>query len=375
MIPTGHPHLVVAALSHPGETGKNNEDCFSVTSYHLEADGTPALLALVTDGIGGHRAGEVAARLTADTIVRSLAESSGQDPVPQLKAAVIDAARAVSRSAQESPDRAGMGSTAAVAWIIGPRLYAVYVGDSRIYLLRHGELRQVSVDHTWVQEAIDHGVIAPEEARNHPHAHVLRRHLGGQLEPQPDTRLRLSPDESDEQAEANQGVSLDPGDQILLCSDGLTDLVQDGEMEDILLSSTPAAAAQALIDLARSRGGFDNITAIVMALPVPARRRSARGCLLPLAAALAGGTALVALVTLGLALIWQLGYWPWSAGGAPPTLGPSPTAASAQMETQAALTPTLIQGSPSTTPLPSVTVAPTATFTPIPLPTVPIGTP
>ena len=306
MIRTDRPHLVVAAQSHPGETGKNNEDAFSVSSYALEVGRVPSLLAVVADGIGGHQAGEVAARLAVETLVQRVAGSTGREPLPVLRAAVVEASRAIQRAASASPDHEGMGSTIAVAWEIGGKLYTVYVGDSRIYLLRGEDLHRLTIDHTWVQEALDHGIITTEEARNHPHAHVLRRHLGGAQDPQPDLRLRLRSDESDARSQANQGLTLRVGDRILLCSDGLTDLVADGEIQTILAAHPPAAATQTLVDLARARGGHDNITVIVALVPV--RRRRRQPLLLGLLLALVLMLILVAVGTLGL---WWLGLWPW----------------------------------------------------------------
>lgn len=306
MIPSESPHLLVAASSHPGETGKNNEDAYSVTSYRLDSGRARSLLALVADGIGGHQAGEVAAKLVIDTVVRRVAASSGRQPLVVLRAAVLEAGRAVQRAAALSPDHEGMGSTVAAAWEVGGRLYTVSVGDSRIYLLRAGELRRLTIDHTWVQEALDHGIITPEEAHNHPHAHILRRHLGGAQDAQPDQRLRLSADESDERSLANQGLELRQGDQILLCSDGLTDLVSDEEIRATLSAQPPAVSVPTLIDLARARGGHDNITVIAALVPAqPRRRRPALPTLL-VAALL-----LVLLAAAGsIALLW-LGLWPW----------------------------------------------------------------
>jgi len=306
MIRTDRPHFLVAANSHPGETGKNNEDAFSVTSYQLEVGRTPSLLVVVADGIGGHQAGEVAAHLAVDTVVQRVASSTGREPLAVLRAGVVEAGRAIQRAAALSPDHEGMGSTIAIAWEIGGRLYTVSVGDSRIYLLRAGELHRLTIDHTWVQEALDHGIITPDEARGHPHAHVLRRHLGGQQDPQPDQRLRLEANESDARSLANQGLVLRQGDQILLCSDGLTDLVPDDEIRSILAAQPPAVSVPTLIDLARARGGHDNITVVAALVPAPPRRRRPALPVLLLASLLL----LVVVAAGSLALLW-LGLWPW----------------------------------------------------------------
>ncbi len=305
MIRTDRPHLVVAAQSHPGETGKNNEDAFSVTSYVLDGGKVASLLAVVADGIGGHQAGEVAARLAVEALVQRVGAFSGRDPLKVLRAAVIEAGRAIQRAASSSPDQEGMGSTIAVAWEIGGRLYTVSIGDSRVYLLRGEALRRLTTDHTWVQEALDHGIIAPEEVKDHPHAHVLRRHLGGAKEPQPDFRLRLRADESDARALANQGMALRAGDRFLVCSAGLPDLVADEEIQAILGNQEPAAATQAFIDLARARGGHDNITVICGRIPPPRREASAAPRLLLML------VLLLLLVAAGSLALWWLGFWPW----------------------------------------------------------------
>jgi protein phosphatase len=160
-----------------------------------------------------------------------------------------------------------MGATVACCWIISRQLYLANVGDSRIYLLRGRYIYQLSNDHTWIQEAMDHGLLTPEQARAHPNAHVIRRYLGSKQPVVPDTRLRLSPGESDAQAEANQGFVLLPGDRLLLCSDGLTDLVSNDEIRYHLEGAPLEPALQALINLANGRGGHDNITLVALQVP------------------------------------------------------------------------------------------------------------
>jgi protein phosphatase len=160
-----------------------------------------------------------------------------------------------------------MGTTCSAAIIANQRLYMAYVGDSRIFLIRNGTLRQISIDHTWVQEAIDHGILTKVEARKHPNRHVVRRHLGAGHDPTPDLRLRLSDSEKPEDSRQNQGLPLNPGDIVLLSSDGMTDLVEDPEILAAFDGHTPQQAIDALVLMARQRGGYDNIT--VTALMVP----------------------------------------------------------------------------------------------------------
>jgi protein phosphatase len=312
MIPTEKPHLAIGALSHPGETRDNNEDSFSVTSYRLEAAKTPSVLAIVADGIGGHQAGEVASKLAVEILVEKLGRSSARKPLPQMESAIVAASKAISKASEEDDKRMGMGSTVAIAWVIGDRLHIASVGDSRIYFLRDQELRQISIDHTWIQEALDHGIITPDEADDHPHAHVLRRHLGGDKVPQPDLRLRLAADESDSRAVSNQGLRLKAGEQILLCSDGLTDLVEIGEIQKAMLANRPEAATKALVDLARSRGGHDNITVVALRMPedyVPPKRR--RRFLPSLLGSLGAGLLLLLIIAGSMFALYWFDIWPW----------------------------------------------------------------
>lgn len=310
MIPSDSSQLTVAALSHPGEAREINEDRHSVTYFTRESDQLPVTLAIVADGIGGHRAGEVAAQMAVDQISAAIAEASGDDPVAELSEAIIGAGRSISESSTQDDVLQGMGSTIATAMIVGRRLYTVSVGDSRTYLVQSGKIQQISIDHTWVQEAINHGILTPEEARNHPNAHVLHRHLGGDRDAVPDARMRLSADESDEASEANQGLRLSPHDLVLLCSDGLTDLVEDQEIMEVLSEHSPERAATSLVDMARARGGHDNITLVIFEVPDAHPGRS-RGCLRSSLLLAAAGVALLLLIAIGLGLSFYLGFWPW----------------------------------------------------------------
>jgi PPM family protein phosphatase len=262
-----HSHLNVAALSHAGMTGKNNEDRYSVTSYALEGD-RPVLFAVVSDGIGGHQAGEVAAELAVNYIVEKVSQSNGKDPTYIMESAIHAASEAiVSRSASKK-DQEGMGATCACVWLEGQHLYVAYVGDSRIYLVRDGSIQRLTVDHTWVQEALERGIITPQQAHNHPNVHVIRRHLGSVELPDVDFRLRLNGEDDAEQARSNQGTLLRAGDILLMCSDGLTDMVWDDEILRLILTRNKLrSAAEDLVAQANERGGHDNITVVLIGIP------------------------------------------------------------------------------------------------------------
>jgi PPM family protein phosphatase len=160
-----------------------------------------------------------------------------------------------------------MGTTCACAWVIDDRLYTANLGDSRIYLLRGEHLIQLTTDHTWIQEALDAGIITEAERGKHPNAHVIRRFLGSEKIPQPDFRLWFYESESGEEALENQGLPLLSGDKLLLCSDGLTDLVTDDEICAVLLDDSRAGAPETLIKMANQRGGHDNTTVVTLTVP------------------------------------------------------------------------------------------------------------
>jgi serine/threonine protein phosphatase PrpC len=269
MIRSSLPHVHVAALSHAGMSGKNNEDRYAISSFLLsKEDPRPAILAVVSDGIGGHLAGEIAAELAVNYITAGVAESNGKKPVRILETAIQNASQSIASHSAGNNDENGMGATCACVWIIENKLYTAYVGDSRIYLLRGKFIQRLTIDHTWVQEAYEKGIITAEQMHDHPNLHVIRRYLGGIRLPDVDFRLRIDDAESNEESGNNQGFHLEPGDTILLCSDGLTDLVWDDEIQKIIRSKKDMKlAAEALVNLANERGGHDNITVVIMSTP------------------------------------------------------------------------------------------------------------
>ena len=266
MIRTERAHLNVAAHTHEGMTGKNNEDRYAVTSFRLsETDPMPVLFAVVADGIGGHRAGEVAAELAVDHITQAIAESEAQRPKKILERAIRETSEVIADHAAANPDKKGMGATCACVWVIGDKLYTATVGDSRIYLLREGRFQQLSTDHTWVQEAIEKNIITPDMAHDHPNVHVIRRYLGSAQPVEVD--LRLSSDRKAIPSEKNQGMRLYPGDRLILCSDGLSDMVEDEAIRDISRAEALDDVVATLIEEANDNGGKDNITVVAIEIP------------------------------------------------------------------------------------------------------------
>lgn len=269
MIPSKHPHLNTASITDPGSKGRLNEDSFEIRAYTIsEEDETPVMIGIIADGIGGHKAGEVASRIAVDTIISSIAESDGNDPLWILKSALLEANHSITNQSETDISTKGMGSTVACALVIDSALYTATLGDSRLYLVRDNVIQQLNIDHTWVQEALDVGVINTEEARSHPRRHLIRSYLGSSDPIHPDLRLYLESKENQEQAKANQGLPLVPGDQVLICTDGLTDLVADEEILEILVGEGDKdEQLQKLVDLANLRGGHDNITIIILQAP------------------------------------------------------------------------------------------------------------
>ncbi len=303
MIPVNHAHLRVAGRSHPGLRRPNNEDRFAILSQRVSnRDSTPSLLAVVADGIGGHQAGEVAAEIAIKTITEVVSASQAENPPEILAQAFIQANRRINEAAASRAGQHGMGTTCVAAWVLGRRLYAASLGDSRLYLLRNGQLRQLTTDHTWVQEAVEAGVLTSEQARSHPNARIVRRYLGSPKTERPDLRIRLLAGESDSQAEARQGMRLHAGDRLLLCTDGLSDLVDDAEIARILQQSASLERVlEDLIQRANDQGGRDNITAVALEVPQPrvfALGRARRDTLLVLwlLAALCAGFGLLSLL-------------------------------------------------------------------------------
>jgi PPM family protein phosphatase len=345
MIRTTRSHLNVEAQTHAGMKGKNNEDRYAVASFVLDKDDQlPVVFAVLSDGIGGHRAGEVAAELAVNHIMQVVAQSDAQHIRRTIETAVTEASDAIAAHSGSNKNLEGMGATCATAWIVGDRLHTAYVGDSRIYLMRGGRIQQLTVDHTWVQEAVDRGILTPEQAREHPNVHVIRRYLGSPEPPQPDFRLKLFNDEGDQNAENNQGLQLLPNDILLLCSDGLTDLVWNDEILEIVRSKPNLKdAARTLIETANSRGGHDNITVVLIAVPadfklIPNKKTDWLPWIIGGVAGLIVVLAVAAFLTFGLLRRNLLST---------PTLTPTSTAT---------LTAT---ASPTLTPLPTMTILPT----------------
>ena len=256
-----------AGLSDVGLRRKSNEDSFAISDDQT--------LFIVADGMGGHAAGEVASRLAVESIERHI---SGSDPrkeptvpasfrspsgdeagLPPPARRVLNAIRLANqeivRSVRKDSSMRGMGTTVVIALIHGSRAFIGSVGDSRAYLVRDGNLRQLTSDHTLVNEQVRAGALSTQEARRHPARNILTRAVGSQEDVEPDLVEQ----------------DLRPGDMLLLCSDGLTTMVEDADILKTVLAHAddPQTACRALIDLANERGGDDNVTVVLARLLAP----------------------------------------------------------------------------------------------------------
>lgn len=209
-------------------------------------------LFIVADGMGGHKAGDYASRYTVEIIEREIRASFEKNPSIIIKKAIKTANREIRKRAGEDANLSGMGTTIVVATVIGRYLQVANVGDSRLYIANGSEIRQVTHDHSLVEEMVRLGGIRREEARLHPDKNIITRAIGARDDVDIDFFT----------------VELKPSDQILMCSDGLSNMVEDVDILKIMNShrhdKTLVETAQALIDAANDNGGKDNIAVVLV---------------------------------------------------------------------------------------------------------------
>ena len=250
-------HLECYARTDPGPVREHNEDAFLVDQ--------DIGVFVIADGMGGHAAGEVASRMAVET-VRELLEDEGdpeetrlvrdiepQDPADvlreRLRYAMNQASVRIRRESEARPETRGMGTTVVVLVVEGEQAHFAHVGDSRAYLYRDGRLVRLTRDHTVVQQEIDAGRLTAELARLVPHKHILTQSVGfhGPVEPDTTTRVIL------------------PGDVFILCSDGLTDPLDDDQIRKVVEATPFDVLADALVEAALQAGGDDNVTVVTVA--------------------------------------------------------------------------------------------------------------
>lgn len=236
--------LSFAGDSDVGCVRTSNQD-----SYHIDPDGR---FFVVADGMGGHAGGEEASRITTESIGAYLSLEWGKNLSPQelLQQAVSKANQAILHDQSIHPVRGDSGTTVVVVMFIDEQPWVCHIGDSRLYRLRGPRLEQVSEDHTWIARAVQTGAVSSDEARNHPWRHMLLQCLGRE----------------DIKEVTAEKVDFQPGDRLLLCSDGLTEELTDERIASQLKANRSChKAAEALIKAAKSHGGRDNVTVVVIA--------------------------------------------------------------------------------------------------------------
>jgi PPM family protein phosphatase len=248
--------LAYQALTDVGRRRKGNEDSLVVNAEQR--------LFVVADGMGGHAAGEVASKVAVDAINEFICLTGGDEEITwpfgldeaisydgnRLKTALRFANGKVLDVARSRPEYENMATTVAAVLVDGSTANLAHVGDSRIYLWRGGELTQRTSDHSWVNEQIQSGVLPADQARSHPLRNVVTRALGGRADLQVDV----------------QALPMQPGDTLLICSDGLTTMVVDADVGRILAEAAGDVekAARDLVAEANERGGEDNITVVLI---------------------------------------------------------------------------------------------------------------
>lgn len=230
--------ILSAFRTDVGKVRANNQDA-PIVSEKLRLYG-------VADGMGGHKGGEVASTSARDNLLREL---EGKTPsVAALSGAIEEVNRQIYHQQEHDDALTGMGTTLSVLWMSDNFVYIGHVGDSRVYLLRDGEFKQTTLDHSLVEQLVREGVLTEEEAQNHPMRNIITRAIG-----------------TDESVEVDVVVEeRRKGDLWLACSDGLHGLVDDRQMRDALRQYAPEKAADVLLKAALDAGGRDNVTLVIV---------------------------------------------------------------------------------------------------------------
>ena len=248
---TPKPGIEAASLTDIGRQRVNNEDSHLYWEPDSDEDfRRKGRLAIVADGMGGYEGGQEASRLAVETVRSVYDNAFGANPQDTLVEAFQSAHQNIQRFAVEHPQFYGMGTTCTALAIVEGQLYFAHVGDSRLYLIRGDSITRLTRDHSYVGRLVESGIVRLEDAESHPQRHILTAALGSGRDVTPHI--------------PEHPLSLEAGDTLLLCTDGLWGLVGDPELSRVVQSNPPAEACQKLVTLALERGGPDNITATVL---------------------------------------------------------------------------------------------------------------
>lgn len=233
------------SITDTGVTREMNQDYYFATDTNL---GNLPNLFIVADGMGGHKAGDYASRHTIERVVASISRNSSEEPVTIIQEAISKANELLVAESNEDETKSGMGTTLVIATLVGDKLIVANVGDSRLYVISD-MVRQITRDHSLVDEMVRLGELNPSEARSHPDKNIITRAIGAQKNVKADFFE----------------VELAEDDYVLMCTDGLTNMVRDEEILDIVRSEKePEAIAYKLVRMANDNGGRDNITVTII---------------------------------------------------------------------------------------------------------------
>jgi PPM family protein phosphatase len=249
------PGIEVASLTDIGRQRENNEDSYlywePASDEEFQRKGR---LAIVADGMGGYEGGQEASRIAVETVCEVYEQSAEDDPHAALLGAFAAAHAEILSYAAEHPQFYGMGTTCTAFVLRGRQVYFAHIGDSRLYLVRRSGISQLTRDHSYVGRLVASGIVRSEDAESHPQRHILTAALGV--------------GEGSSADSGEQELSLENGDALVLCTDGLWSLVSEQELETVVKNNDPPEACAALVSLALQRGGPDNITVQVLRLKV-----------------------------------------------------------------------------------------------------------
>ena len=235
-----------SVLTDIGRARSQNQDAVFATD---EAVGSLPNLFVVADGMGGHKAGEYASNQAIALVKREVASDTESEPVQIINQGITTANNSIYEEAAQDTTKSGMGTTMVVATIFDHHMCVGNVGDSRLYVYREGQLQQITQDHSVVGEMVRKGEMPKEQAKNHPKRNLITRAVGAEKE------IRV--DFFDE--------TLEDGDLVLMCTDGLTSMVEEKQIEEVLASAVSLQEkTDRLVELANDNGGRDNITIIII---------------------------------------------------------------------------------------------------------------
>ncbi len=265
MIPAEKSIYPFSGSSDAGKGLEINEDRYRVEHFYLDEDKEhPSIFAVVADGIGAHRAGQVAAELAVESVTKSVAQSDASQPTGIMQAAIIQAGQVILERSESRREWAGMGSTCLCAWLVDRRLYLASVGNSRLFLLRGRHLQQLNV---MQQLPRDLTPPAPKRDKKKQAEDPLRGYLGSKSPAEVELRVMDFPNPQARPSIKHQGFHLLPNDRLLLCTDGIGDALKPGEILEILGDRELDSAAPDLVQFALEKGTHANLTGVVIGIP------------------------------------------------------------------------------------------------------------